>query len=166
MSAPYQAVQASDGYFVIGAANQKLWLTFLEVIGRRDLNADPRFATNSQRVLNREALIGALAPTLVTRTARAWIDALLAAGVPAAPIHTYEQALATDHAVARQMLMNIPHPVEGTFKSLGFPMKLRGTPQRVRFPPPLLGEHSQELRKELLDKGLLTPTKSGDTVSS
>lgn len=155
MSAPYQAVQAADGYFVIGAANQRLWLTFLTVLDREELNADPRFASNSQRVLNREALIEALRPTLRSRPAQAWIDALQAAGVPAGPINTYEQALATEQAGAREMLMNIPHPVEGTFKSLGFPMKLRGTPQRVRFPPPLLGEHSHEIRQELKDRGLL-----------
>jgi crotonobetainyl-CoA:carnitine CoA-transferase CaiB-like acyl-CoA transferase len=155
MSAPYQAVQAADGYFVIGAANQKLWLTFLKVLGREELNADPRFATNSQRVLNREALIEALRPTLITKPAQVWIEALQAAGVPTGPIYTYEQALASEQADAREMLMNIPHPVEGTFRALGFPMKLRGTPQQVRLPPPLLGEHSEEIRRELVDRGLL-----------
>ena len=161
MSAPYQAVRASDGYFVIGAANQKLWLTFLKVLGREELNSDTRFATNSSRVLHREALIEALEPTLAAKPAQVWIDALLAAGVPAGPIHTYEQALATDHVAARQMLMSVPHPVEGTFKSLGFPMKLRGTPQQVRRPPPLLGEHSEEIRRELVENGLLHATQSG-----
>ena len=155
MSAPYQAVQAADAYFVIGAANQRLWLSFLKVLGCEELNADPRFATNSQRVLNREALIEALRPTLLSKPAQAWIDALQAAGVPAGPIYTYEQAVATEQAVAREMVMNIPHPVEGTFKALGFPMKLRGTPQRVRLPPPLLGEHSHEIREELIASGLL-----------
>ena len=95
MSAPYQAVQAADGYFVIGAANQKLWLDFLKVLEREELNADPRFATNSQRVAHRDALIEALSATLATKPAQTWIDALLAAGVPAAPICTYEQAMAS-----------------------------------------------------------------------
>jgi crotonobetainyl-CoA:carnitine CoA-transferase CaiB-like acyl-CoA transferase len=160
MSAPYQAVQAADGYFVIGAANQRLWLSFLKVLGREELNADPRFGSNSQRVLNREALIAALRPTLLTRPAQAWIDALQAAGIPAGPIYTYEQALASDQGAAREMLMNVPHPVEGTFKALGFPMKLRGTPQRVRLPPPLLGEHGEEIRQELMDRGLLRQDSS------
>jgi crotonobetainyl-CoA:carnitine CoA-transferase CaiB-like acyl-CoA transferase len=166
MSAPYQAVKAADGYFVIGAANQKLWLSFLKVLGREELNADPRFATNSQRVLNREVLIDALRPTLAAKPAKYWIDALLAAGVPAGPIYTYEQALATDQVAAREMLMNIPHPVEGTFKALGFPMKMRGTPQQLRYPPPLLGEHSREIRQELLDKGLLREVESSDRAAS
>ena len=155
MSAPYQAVQAADGYFVIGAANQKLWLALLDVLERRELNDDPRFATNSQRVAHRAALIEALAPTFAAKSAQHWIDALLQAGVPAAPILDYAQGLASDHVKAREMVMEIPHPVEGTFKSLGFPMKMRGTPQRVRYPPPLLGEHGAEIRRELLEKRLL-----------
>jgi crotonobetainyl-CoA:carnitine CoA-transferase CaiB-like acyl-CoA transferase len=155
MSAPYQAVKAADDYFVIGAANQKLWLTLLEVLGRPELNDEPRFATNSQRVAHREALLEVLAPTFATRSAQEWIDALLQAGVPAGPIYDYGQALASDHVKAREMVLDIAHPVEGTFKSLGFPMKMRGTAQTVRYPPPLLGEHSEEIRRELLEKRLL-----------
>jgi crotonobetainyl-CoA:carnitine CoA-transferase CaiB-like acyl-CoA transferase len=94
-----------------------------------------------------------------------WVNALLAAGVPAAPIYNYEQALASDHVAARQMVMNVPHPVEGTFRSLGFPVKMRGTPQQVRYPPPLLGEHSREIRQELVDKGLLPASALARTVA-
>jgi crotonobetainyl-CoA:carnitine CoA-transferase CaiB-like acyl-CoA transferase len=140
---------------VIGAANQKLWLAFLTVLRREDLNDDPRFSSNSERVANRIALIEALAPTFATRSVQAWVDALLAAGVPAAPIYDYAQALATDHVSAREMVMNVPHPVEGSYRSLGFPVKLRGTPQQVRMPAPLLDEHGEEIRRELADKGLL-----------
>jgi crotonobetainyl-CoA:carnitine CoA-transferase CaiB-like acyl-CoA transferase len=157
MSAPYQAIQASDGYFVIGAANQKLWLTFLEVIGRPELNSDRRFATNALRVANRIELIETLQPTFAKRTVHEWVDALLAAGVPAAPIYNYEQALASDHVAAREMVMNVSHPVEGSFRALGFPVKMRGTPQQVRHPPPLLDQHGLEIRRELIEKGLLKP---------
>jgi crotonobetainyl-CoA:carnitine CoA-transferase CaiB-like acyl-CoA transferase len=165
MSCPYQAVKASDGYFVIGAANQKLWLTFLDVLGRAELNDDPRFCSNSIRVTNREALLETLAPTFATRTVHEWVDALLGAGVPAAPIYNYEQALASDHVAARQMVMSVAHPVEGTFRSLGFPVKMGGTPQQVRYPPPLLGEHSREIRQELVDKGLLRASALAKTVA-
>jgi crotonobetainyl-CoA:carnitine CoA-transferase CaiB-like acyl-CoA transferase len=158
MSAPYQAVQATDGYFVIGAANQKLWLTFLDVVKRPELNSDPRFATNALRVANRVELIDVLKPTMATRTVHEWVEALLAAGVPAAPIYNYEQALASDHVAAREMVINVPHPVEGSFRALGFPVKMRGTPQRVRYPPPLLDQHGEEIRRELFEKGLLQST--------
>ncbi|WP_334161821.1 CaiB/BaiF CoA transferase family protein [Phenylobacterium sp.] len=155
MSAPYQAVKASDGYFVFGAANQKLWLAFLEVVGRQELADDPRFRENSDRVANNAALIELLKPTFLTRTVDEWVEAMLAGGVPAGQIYDYEQALASEHVKARNMVMDIAHPVEGTFKSLGFPVKLTGTPQEVRHPPPLLGEHGAEIRKELADLGLL-----------
>jgi crotonobetainyl-CoA:carnitine CoA-transferase CaiB-like acyl-CoA transferase len=160
MSAPYQAVQASDGWFVIGAANQKLWLTFLEVIGRPELNSDPRFSSNALRVANRVELIELLKPTFAKRTVHEWVDALLAAGVPAGPIYNYEQALASDHIAARDMVLNVPHPVEGSFRALGFPVKMRGTPQQVRHPPPLLDQHGDEIRKELIEKGLLESAES------
>jgi crotonobetainyl-CoA:carnitine CoA-transferase CaiB-like acyl-CoA transferase len=156
MSAPYQAVEASDGWFVIGAANQRLWLSFIEVLGRQELQDDPRYSTNAARVVNRIALIEDLAPTFRTRTRQEWIDALLAAGVPAAPILDYGEAVESEQAKARDMVMMVPHPVEGEFRALGFPVKMRGTPQQVRRAPPLLNEHSAEIRQELIDKGLLS----------
>ncbi|MEQ8935675.1 MAG: CoA transferase, partial [Amphiplicatus sp.] len=163
MSSPYQAVRASDGHFVVGAANQKLWLLTLEVIGRSELADDPRFRHNSDRVINNAALIESLAPTFATRTVDEWVDVLLAAGVPAGHIYDYEEALASEHVAAREMVKDIPHPVEGTFKALGFPIKLSGTPQEIRYPPPLLGEHNKEIRDELVERGLLVPIK--DAVS-
>lgn len=155
MSAPYQAVQASDGWFVIGAANQGLWLTFLKVLGRTELQDDPCYSTNAARVANRIALIEELAPTFLTRTREEWIDALLASGVPAAPILDYGEAVVSEQAVARDMVMQVPHPVEGEFKALGFPVKMRGTPQEVRLPPPLLNEHDAAIRQELIERGFL-----------
>jgi crotonobetainyl-CoA:carnitine CoA-transferase CaiB-like acyl-CoA transferase len=156
MSAPYQAVKASDGWFVIGAANQGLWLAFLNVIGRPELQDDPRYSTNAARVTNRIELIEELAPTFLIRTKDEWIELLLKAGVPAAPILDYGEAVVSEQAQAREMVQMIPHPIEGEFRALGFPVKMRGTPQQVRFPPPLLNEHGDEIRKELVDKGLLT----------
>ncbi len=160
MSAPYQAVMASDGWFVIAAANQGLWLTFLKVLGREELQDDPRYSSNALRVVNRLALIDDLAPTFLTRTGQEWTDALLAAGVPAAPILDYEQAVASEQAEARNMVQDIAHPVEGSFKALGFPVKMSGTPQEVRFPPPLINEHGDEIRRELAEKGLLPAARA------
>lgn len=162
MSAPYQAVEASDGWFVIGAANQGLWLTFLKVIGRTELQDDPRYSTNAARVQNRQVLIDDLAPTFATRTKQDWIDALLAAGVPAAPILDYGEAVESEQAVAREMVQMVPHPVEGEFKALGFPVKMRGTPQQVRMPPPLLNEHGDAIRAELAAAGLLPAREAAE----
>ena len=149
MSAPYQAVRASDGHFVFGAANEKLWLAFLNVVQREDMAEDPRYATNSARMANREALISELSPIFASRTVDEWVDALLEAGVPAGPIYDYAQALSSEHAKARGMVQSVPHPVEGDHKALGFPVKLGRTPQQVRRAPPLLDEHRDEILREL-----------------
>jgi len=155
MSAPYQAVMASDGYFVFGAANQKLWLTLLDTIGRQDLADDPRFVENKDRVINHVALIEALKPGFLTRTVDEWVDLLLAVGVPCGPVYDYQSAVSSDHVAARDMVLDIPHPVEGSFKALGFPVKMSDTPQQVRLPPPLLNQHRSEIIDELASQGLV-----------
>lgn len=157
MSAPYQAVEASDGWFVIGAANQGLWLKLLKVLGREEMQLDARFSTNAARLANRLALIAAMAPTFASRSRQEWIDGLLAAGVPAAPILDYAEAVVSEQAMAREMVQMVPHPAEGEFKALGFPVKLSATPQQMRLPPPLLDEHGDDIRRELVEMGLLAP---------
>ncbi|WP_326539600.1 CaiB/BaiF CoA transferase family protein [Pseudorhodoferax sp.] len=149
MSAPYQAVRASDRNFVIGAANPKLWAALCGVVERPDLLKDSRFTDNVLRIRNREALIAELEGAFAHRTAAEWVEALLAAGVPAAPIYDYAEALSSEQAVARDMVLKIQHPVEGETRALGFPVKLGGTPQQVRHPAPLLGQHTDEVMREI-----------------
>src|SRR3546814_8618104 len=103
----------TDTLFPYTTLFRSLWLTFLQVLGRPELQDDPRYSTNAARVTNRIALIEDLAPTFLTRTREEWIDALLAAGVPAAPILDYGEAVGSEQAVARDMVMQVPHPVEG-----------------------------------------------------
>jgi crotonobetainyl-CoA:carnitine CoA-transferase CaiB-like acyl-CoA transferase len=160
MSAPYQAVKAQDGHFVIGAANQKLWIALCDVIGRPELVADPRFGNNSDRLKHRLALIAEIEPVFQTKPGAHWVDALLAAGVPAGPVNDFAQALASEHAVERNMTMQMDHPLEGKINSLGFPIKLSGTPQQLRYPPPLLGQHTSEILQELgLPANALAPCR-------
>lgn len=149
MSAPYQAFEAKDGKFVIGAANQRLWERTCDLIGRPELREDPRYVDNKDRVANRAELADELAPTFRTRTVHDWVETFLAAGVPAGPIYDYRQAVESEHAIARGAVMTVPHPVEGEFTALGFPVKMSSTKQRVRFPPPLLGEHRDTILEEL-----------------
>lgn len=149
MAAPYQAVRASDGYFVLGANNDRLYHRLCQTLDREDLIAHPDYVTNALRMKNREALIADLETTLVTRTREEWVQALLDAGIPAGSILDYSEALGNEHAQARDMVMPITHPVEGQVKNIGFPVKLRGTPQQVRRHPPLLDEHRAELLREL-----------------
>ena len=149
MSAPYEALRAKDGYFVIGASNDRLWLRLCEVIERPDLAANPNYKTNADRLANRVALAADLEKTFVARNRDDWIFLLLNVGVPAGPISDYAEVFGSDHAKARQMKMTLMHPIEGAVPNIGFPVKLMGTPQQIRRPPPLLGEHNDEILTEL-----------------
>ncbi|MDP3319686.1 MAG: CoA transferase, partial [Bosea sp. (in: a-proteobacteria)] len=133
-------------------------------IGCEALQEEERFATNANRIINRIALIEAMAPTFRSRTKQQWIDALIEAGVPTAPILDYAQAVESEQAVAREMVKTIPHPVEGEFKALGFPVKLSGTPQEIRLPPPLLNQHGDEIREELVRKGLIKQARKAEAA--
>ena len=149
MSAPYQAVKASDDYFVMGATNQKLWTQLCNVLARQDLLDDARFKTISLRLANRVALIEALEVSFAKKTSAEWVDEFLAVGIPAGPILSYPQAFESEHGRHRQMRIEIDHPVEGKVPNIGFAVKLSATPQQVRMPPPLLGEHTEAVLAEL-----------------
>jgi crotonobetainyl-CoA:carnitine CoA-transferase CaiB-like acyl-CoA transferase len=144
---------------VVGAANQKLWLIFCDVIGRPELKDDTRYKGAIDRVKLRSELADELRPTFRTRTADEWVDMFLAAGVPAGPIYDYSAALNNEHVRHRQAVIEIDHPVEGKYKALGFPAKLSDTPASVRRPPPLLGQHNDEILAEL---DLLRAKSSGE----
>lgn len=149
MTAPYQAMACSDGYFVMGANNQKLWEKLCRLMEREELLADERFKTISLRLNNRPALEAELEKTFRQQTKDYWVGTLLDAGIPAGPILTYPEAFEGEHGTARQMKMEIDHPIEGKVPNIGFAVKLSGTPQQVRRHPPLLGEHTDELLAEL-----------------
>jgi len=149
MTAPYQAMASVDGYFVMGANNQKLWLKLCALIHRPELAADERFATISQRLAHRAQLETELERTFRQQPKAYWVDTLLAAGIPAGPILSYPEAFESEHAQVRQMRMEIDHPIEGKVPNIGFAVKLSGTPQQVRRHPPLLGEHNAEVLGEL-----------------
>ncbi len=149
MTAPYQAMACSDGYFVMGANNQKLWEKLCKLMGRGDLLADERFGTISQRLNNRAALEHELEKTFRQKSKDHWVETLLEAGIPAGPILTYPEAFQGEHGRARNMRMEIDHPIEGKVPNIGFAVKLSGTPQQVRRHPPLLGEHTAEVLAEI-----------------
>ena len=150
MSAPYQALATKDGYLTIGANNEKLWRKLCDVLGVPELETDPRFADNNLRMANRAELIPELERHFVLRSTDEWVVALLAEGVPAGPIRSYADVLTTDpHVKAREMIASFEHPVEGTTLVLASPLRLSGTPVTVRRPPPLLGEHNDEVFAEM-----------------
>jgi len=149
MTAPYQAMACSDGYFVMGANNQKLWVQLCTLMQRTELLEDPRFSTIALRLANRQALQDELEKTFITKPKDYWVETLLANGLPAGPILSYPEAFGSEHAKVRGMRMEVDHPVEGKVPNIGFAVKLSRTPQQVRRHPPLLGEHTDEVLAEL-----------------
>ncbi|KQT13137.1 CaiB/BaiF CoA transferase family protein [Ramlibacter sp. Leaf400] len=149
MTAPYQAMASSDGWFVMGANNQKLWEKLCTLMGRGELLRDERFSTIAQRLAHRAELQDELEKTFKQKPKDYWVETLLDQGIPAGPILSYPEAFGSEHAKARGMRMEIDHPNEGTVPNIGFPVKLSGTPQQVRRHPPLLGEHTDEVLAEL-----------------
>jgi crotonobetainyl-CoA:carnitine CoA-transferase CaiB-like acyl-CoA transferase len=148
LTAPYQAFRASDGWVNIGGANQGNWERIATALGHDEWREDPRFATNSARMENLDALIAGMNAVVVTRTKAHWIEVLDAAGVPVGPVHTIEEALTHPQTLSREMVVDLVHPQAGATKALGCPIHFSKTPTRIDRPAPMLGEHSRELLRE------------------
>jgi crotonobetainyl-CoA:carnitine CoA-transferase CaiB-like acyl-CoA transferase len=148
LTAPYQALRTRDGHITIGGNNERLWTRLCDALGRRDLLEDERFAGNDARMRNRSELVAELEASLTGRDTGDWVEALSAAGVPCGPIHDYAQVVSDPHTLARDMVVELEHPVEGTVRALGMPLKLSDTPGEIRRPAPLLGEHTEEVLRE------------------
>jgi crotonobetainyl-CoA:carnitine CoA-transferase CaiB-like acyl-CoA transferase len=148
LTAPYQAFAARDGWINIGGANQANWERIADVLGHPEWRADPRFATNSARMANLDALTDAMSDVLATRTRAEWLAAFDAAGVPAGPVQTIGEALTHPQTLARGMVVDLQHPEAGRTKALGCPLHFSATPTRVTRPSPMLGEHTRELLRE------------------
>lgn len=149
LAAPYQALQTSDGYITVAANNQRLWARLCSVIGREDLLEDKRFAANMDRMEHIDELTEELETAFAGGTTQEWVDSLLEQGVPAGPIYNYQEVFEDPHTEAREMMVEMEHPVEGTVKGLGIPMKLSETPGKIRRPAPLVGQHSDEVLAEI-----------------
>jgi crotonobetainyl-CoA:carnitine CoA-transferase CaiB-like acyl-CoA transferase len=139
---PYQGFTTGDGDIMVAVGNDALWHRFAPVLGLDDLVDDPRFATNPDRVANREVLLPLLTEALAARSAAEWSDLLSEAGVPVGPINTVDEALELPQLRARQMVVDLPHPVEGSVRTLGSPIKLSRTPATLRHASPTQGEHT------------------------
>lgn len=150
VSAPYQALQARDGYFMLGCANQRTWERLCqEVIMRPDLLEDPRFTTNYHRGQNVEALEAVLEEIFTTDDMHVWLARCDQAGVPAGPINNFAQAVQDPHYQERGMVQEVEHPVIGKMKMVGFPSKLSLTPPSIRQPAPVYAQHTDEVLQGL-----------------
>lgn len=147
--APYSTFAASDGYLNLAVANQKLWARFCTLLDRPELFADPRFVSNAQRVRNVDALDAQIAPALKARSVDAWLAAFEEAGIPAGPVLTIDQTLAHPQLAARDMIVEMDHPVAGPVRATGVPIQLSETPGGVRRAPPELGADTDAILAEL-----------------
>jgi crotonobetainyl-CoA:carnitine CoA-transferase CaiB-like acyl-CoA transferase len=148
-NAPYQAFRTADGWINLGGGSPSFWPRICTVLGVESLVDDPRFTTPTLRVRNGKALEALLEARFVTAPTSVWLERLEAAGVPVGPILTYDQVFADPHVRHRQMAVEVDHPRAGRTRVLGIPVKLSGTPGAVRRPAPALGQHTDEVLREL-----------------
>ncbi len=164
--APYETFAAADGEFVLAVGNDALWLKFCAVAGLSDLAADPRFATNRSRVTAHDELRPLLERALRTRPRHAWIEELTAAGVPCGAVRDLDQVLSDPQLAARDMVVELEHPVAGAIRVLGVPVKLSESAGAVRTPPPSLGQHTDHVLQDLLglDEGARTRLREAGAI--
>jgi formyl-CoA transferase len=148
---PYEPFPTSDGWIAVGVGNDRQWQRLCALVGWDDLAADERFMTNPQRVEHRDTLVPILQEKFQARTSGEWHAALLEAGIPCSPINSIDQVFSDPQVLARQMLVDLPHPTAGGIKLAGSPLKLSRTPARIEEPPPLLGQHTEEVLRAYLD---------------
>ena len=147
---PYQALAASDGHFIVAVFAEKFWAGFCRAAGRPEWERDPRFATNRDRVANREAFTREAAALFPTRTRDAWLARLHAEGVPAAPILSVDRVLTDPQVRHREMTVEMRHPRQGTVPTLGTPIKFDPPVPFTPAPPAALGQHTDEILTALL----------------
>ncbi|NYT62538.1 CoA transferase [Alcaligenaceae bacterium] len=146
---PYQVFAASDGHLIVATGNDGQYRAYCGAIGRPDLAINPDYVTNSQRLLNRVVLIAELEVIMKTRTRDEWISALQKVGVPSGPINTIEQMFDTPQVKSREIWKTMPHPLAGSTPTTASPIRYSETPVQYRMAPPLLGQHTEEVLKEL-----------------
>ncbi len=144
---PYQAFRTGNGYIVVACGNDRLYQSLCKLLERDDLAADPHFATNPQRVRNREELVPQLQEQFLQRTSEEWLAVLRQRGIPCGPINTVSQVFTDPHIQARGLVWECEHPTAGKIKLSGSPLHFSETPTRLYKAPPLLGEDNERYNK-------------------
>jgi crotonobetainyl-CoA:carnitine CoA-transferase CaiB-like acyl-CoA transferase len=146
---PQDVFATRDGYLVLAVGNDDQFARLCEVLGRPDWAIDERFKTNAGRVRNKSILTPLISEVLMTRERDHWVRACERVGVPCGPINTIPEVFADAQIKHRQMLIEIAHPVAGTVPQVASPMRFRNAPLSHERPPPLIGEHTDEILREL-----------------
>ncbi len=151
LASPYGRFHARDGYINIAAGNDAMWEQLARALAHEEWLADERFSDPLARIGNREALTAAIESALAGADVAHWVEQLNAVGVPSGPVFDIAQVFADPQVLADKMLVELPHPEVGTFRTTGLPIKLSATPGRIDRRPPLFGEHTDGV---LLECGL------------
>ena len=148
---PYQCFETSDGQFIsLAVGNDKLFQNFCKAIQSESLADDQRFSTNPSRVINRDRLIPILEEVFKQKPRDEWLRILTEEGVPAGPVYSMQEVFSDPQVLERKMLLRIQHPTAGEISQIGIPMMFSDTNPQIRSPPPILGEHSNEILGKLL----------------
>ncbi|MBT3400599.1 MAG: CoA transferase [Rhodospirillaceae bacterium] len=149
---PYQVFETADGHIVVAVGNDTQFRTFAGIIGEPELADQPLFATNDSRVRNRDEVVAHLQAIMKTQTSAHWLAELEANKIGCGPINTLDQVFEDPHVKAREMVVNVPHPLAGPdgAQLIASPLKLSETPVQYRHHPPLLGQHTDEVLREVL----------------
>jgi formyl-CoA transferase len=146
---PYQAFEASDGPIMIGVANDNLWRKFCGVAGLKSIVDDPKFRTNADRVRHRAETLQYVREVIATRTVEAWNAALNDVGIPCSPINTLTQLLEHPHTKANKIIMQYDHAAAGRLNCVGHPVTFVKEERSAGLPPPMLGQHTDEILREI-----------------
>jgi crotonobetainyl-CoA:carnitine CoA-transferase CaiB-like acyl-CoA transferase len=150
LTAPYGDFDCADGKIMIAVGNDKQFVQLCKVLGRPDLPADERFATTPQRVANKQVLLPMLGAIFKTQTIDHWMPLLREAVVPSAPIYDFKQVFDDPQIRHRGLVKEIPHPLAGSMRVVGNPLNFSETPLQYGRPPPLLGQHTAEVLRDVL----------------
>ena len=149
---PYQVFETADGHIVVAVGNDNQFRTFAGILGEPELADQPLFATNDSRVRNRDEVVAHLQAIMKTRSSKHWLAELEANKIGCGPINTLDQVFEDPHVKAREMVVNVPHPLAGPdgAQLIASPLKLSETPVQYRHHPPLLGQHTDEVLRDVL----------------
>jgi formyl-CoA transferase len=147
---PYEAHQAKDTYLIFGIINERMWKSFCTLLGMEEMKDDPRFADNAARIKNRPALMEIIDRKLAEKTVDEWIPLFDQAGIPCGPINTFDRVFSDPQVEHLGLVQEVEHPHYGKVKVVGPPATFSESAVGIQCPPPLLGEHNEEILTRLL----------------
>ncbi|MEM7650597.1 MAG: CaiB/BaiF CoA-transferase family protein [Pseudomonadota bacterium] len=165
---PYQAFAAKDGYVILAVGNDGQFKRFADLVGKSEWSEDERFATNPARVENREALVPMIEAIISEQTIAHWIDALQDVDVPCGPVNTMDKVFKMEQIQARDMQIEMEHPLSrDAIKLVGSPLKFSETPVSYDLAPPVCGQHSDDILKDVLnmDEDEIAQLKAKDVIA-